>query len=69
MPSFRRRLLFLLQLLHLLSVSLPQLLGLLLMPLLDLLPPGFICILSCELLMLFFLLLLKLLPIFLLLRE
>jgi hypothetical protein len=58
-----------LQLLLLLGVPLHHLLCLLLMPLLDLLPPGFVRALSCELLMFPFLLLLKFLPFFFLLRK
>jgi hypothetical protein len=56
-----------LQPLLLLGVLLHHLLRLLLMALLDLLLPGFIGILSCELLVFAFLLLLKFLPVFLLL--
>ena len=62
------RRLFLLQLLLLLRVPLHHLLCLLLVPLLDLLPSAFIGMLSCELLVLFFLLLLKFLPLSVLLR-
>lgn len=58
-----------LQPLLLLGVPLRQLLCLLLMPLFELLFPGFIRILSCELLVFLFLLLLQFLPFFLLLRE
>ena len=58
-----------LQPLLLLGVLLRQLLCLLLMPLLDLLLPGFIRLPSCELLVFLFLLLLKFLPFFFLLRE
>ena len=58
----------LLQPLLLLGVLLRQLLCLLLVTLLDLLPPGFICILSCKLLVLPVLLLLKFLPVSFLLR-
>jgi len=62
------RRLFLLQLLLLLRVPLHHLLCLLLVPLLDLLPSAVICMLSCELLVLFFLLLLKFLALSVLLR-
>ncbi len=62
------RRLFFLQPLLLLGVLLRQLLCLLLVTLLDLLPPGFICILSCKLLVLPVLLLLKFLPVSFLLR-
>ncbi len=57
-----------LQALLLLGVSLLQLLRLLLVPLLDLLPSAIIRMLSGELLMFFFLLLLKFLPLSVLLR-
>jgi hypothetical protein len=58
----------LLHFLLLLRVPLLQLICLLLVALLDLLPAGFIRILSGELRVLFILLLLKFLPVFLLLR-
>jgi len=58
----------LLQVLLLLGVSVHQLLCLLLVPLFDLLLPGFIRVLFCELLMVPFLLLLKFLSFFILLR-
>lgn len=57
----------LLQPLLLLGVSFHQLLGLLLMALLHLLLSGFVRVLSCELLVVPFLLLLKFLPLFVLL--
>jgi hypothetical protein len=62
------RRLFFLQPLLLLGVPLLQLLCLLLVPLFDLLLPGFIGILSCELLVFLLLRLLKFLPVSFLLR-